>query len=116
MIKKVPKQGDIWWMNLSPTKGHEQQGKHPCYILSPEKYNRIGLCLICPITTQVKGYAGEVHLPQNLQVAGVILTDHIRNIDWEQRSLGFACNVSKDIKQAVYLRVNALVAVFGKES
>ncbi|HCT4590636.1 TPA: type II toxin-antitoxin system PemK/MazF family toxin, partial [Enterococcus faecalis] len=27
------KQGDIVYINLNPTKGHEQQGKRPCIIL-----------------------------------------------------------------------------------
>jgi len=114
MINRIPKQGEIWWMNLSPAKGHEQKGVRPCYILTPEKYNRIGLCLICPITSKKKGYSGEVLLDEGLKVVGVVLTDHIRNVDWEQRAEGFVDVVSLDTKETIYERVNVLVSLYGE--
>ena len=111
MNNRIPKQGEIWWMNLSPTKGDDQRGERPCYILSPERYNRIGLCLICPITTKAKGYSGEVILNEQTKVEGVILTDHIRNVDWEQRAVLFVCSVSDEIMKDVYIRAQVLIAL-----
>jgi len=35
----TPQRGDIIWMNFNPTRGHEQKGKRPHLILSPEPYN-----------------------------------------------------------------------------
>jgi len=55
-------------------------------VLSPSAYNgRARLALVCPITSQVKGYPFEVKLPSGLPVSGVVLADHLRNIDWEAR-------------------------------
>jgi len=74
------------WLDFTPQAGHEQAGRRPAIILSPESYNRkTGLAIACPITNQVKGYPFEVALPAGLPVAGVVLSDHVRNIDWRAR-------------------------------
>ena len=50
-----PKRGDIVWLTFTPQVGHEQAGYRPALIVSPEAYNKkVGLALVCPITTQVK--------------------------------------------------------------
>jgi mRNA interferase MazF len=55
-------------------------------VLSPEAYNkRSGLALVCPITSQVKGYPFEVALPHGLPIAGVVLADHLKSLDWRAR-------------------------------
>jgi mRNA interferase MazF len=37
--------------------GHEQSGRRPALVLSPSSYNnKVGLAILCPITSQVKGY------------------------------------------------------------
>jgi len=47
----IPKRGDIVWTNFDPAAGHEQKGKRPALILSPEKFNiHFGLALAAPIT------------------------------------------------------------------
>jgi mRNA interferase MazF len=56
-------------------------------ILSPSSYNaRAGLCVICPITSHVKGYPFEVAMPDGLPVSGVVLSDHLKSADWRVRS------------------------------
>ncbi len=86
MAKYVPSRGDIIWITFNPQTGHEQAGRRPGIVLSPENYNgRAGLALICPITSQAKGYPFEVRLPDKLPVHGVVLTDQIRSLDWRAR-------------------------------
>ncbi len=78
--------GDIVWLDFSPTHGHEQKGKRPALVLSPEKYNvRSKLMLVCPITSQQKGHPFEV--PIQAKVSGVVLADQIRSIDWTARKV-----------------------------
>jgi len=36
----------------------------------------VGLALVCPITSRIKGYPFEVPLPQGGLVQGVVLADH----------------------------------------
>ncbi len=52
----VPARGDIVWLQFNLQTGHEQAGRRPALVVSPEAYNRkVGLALMCPITTSVKG-------------------------------------------------------------
>jgi hypothetical protein len=42
-------------------------------VLSPATYNgKVGLALLCPITSRVKNFPFEVALPEGLPVSGVI--------------------------------------------
>ncbi len=89
-----PKRGDIVWLTFSPHAGHEQAGHRPALILSPGLYNKkVGLALVCPITTQVQGYPFEVPMPNGLEVSGVVLADHIKSLDWKARRARFCCTV-----------------------
>lgn len=80
----VPEAGDIVWINFSPQSGREQAGHRPALVLSPSRYNgKTSLMLACPITTQIKGYPFEVLLSGDPE--SVVLSDHIRLIDWKAR-------------------------------
>ena len=82
----VPRRGDIVWITLNPQAGHEQSGRRPAVVLSPEIYNaRVGLALFCPLTSQIKGYPWEVTIPEGLPVSGVVLSDQVRSMDWRVR-------------------------------
>jgi mRNA interferase MazF len=82
----VPERGDIVWLQFDPQAGHEQAGKRPALVLSPSAYNgRVGLAVLCPITSQQKGYPFEVALPGNLRIRGVVLADQVKSLDWRFR-------------------------------
>ena len=82
----VPERGDVVWLQFDPQAGHEQAGKRPALVLSPSAYNgRVGLALLCPITSQRKGYPFEVPLPADLRVQGVVLADQVKSLDWKAR-------------------------------
>ncbi len=98
----IPKQGDVIWINLNPQSGHEQAGKRPALVLSPAEYNKkVGLALLCPITTQIKGYPFEVLIPAGLSVSGVVLSDQIRSLDWRARNYQFICSLPKETTSEV---------------
>jgi mRNA interferase MazF len=88
----APEAGDLVWLTFDPQAGREQArrggqaGRRPALILSPSLYNRkSGLALACPITSHIKGYPFEVALPPGLPVAGVVLSDHLKSVDWRIR-------------------------------
>lgn len=86
----VPDTGDLVWLALDPQAGHEQGGRRPALVLSPREYNaKARLALACPITSQVKGYPFEVAIPPGGTIAGVVLADHVKNLDWEARKAAF---------------------------
>ncbi|QQR54444.1 type II toxin-antitoxin system PemK/MazF family toxin [Candidatus Peregrinibacteria bacterium] len=96
----IPKQGDLAWLTLDPTLGHEQKGRRPVMVVSSSTYNRIGMALICPVTSQVKGYPFEVPLKE-LQLEGAVLSDQIRAVDWQSRRLEFIEKASTSVLNRV---------------
>lgn len=108
--KYVPQAGDIIWLNFDPQAGHEQSGRRPALVLSPIEYNRkVGLCIVCPVTNEEKGYSFEVRLPRKCEVTGVILADHVKNLDWQERKAEFVCKIPEDIFADVLLKIKALI-------
>ena len=90
----VPDRGDVVWINLNPQAGHEHSGRRPAVVVSPRSYNgKVGLGLFCPITSQAKGYPFEVVIPGGLPVAGVVLADQVKSLDWRARQAEFAARL-----------------------
>jgi len=86
----VPNRGDLVWLTFDPQAGREQAGRRPALVLSPDFYNaRSGFALVCPITSQIKGYPFEVPLPQELAISGAVLVDHVKGLDWRSRRVAF---------------------------
>lgn len=85
-ISFVPDTADLVWLTFDPQAGREQAGRRPALVLSPMAYNRkAGLALVCPVTSQIKGYPFEVPVPSGYGVTGVVLADHIKSVDWRAR-------------------------------
>lgn len=90
----VPDCGDVVWLDFTPQAGHEQAGRRPALVVSPNAYNkRVGLALLCPITSQVKGYPFEVAVPSDLPITGVVLSDQVRSLDWRARNAAHICSL-----------------------
>lgn len=82
----LPGRGEIIWITYNPQAGHEQTGRRPALVLSPAAYNdKVGLAILCPITSQVKGYPFEVVIPDGLPIGGVVLSDQVKSLDWRVR-------------------------------
>lgn len=106
----VPKRGDLVWLTFDPQAGHEQAGRRPAFVLSPEPYNRkTSLFLACPVTSRVKGYPFEVALPAGLPVSGVILADQIKSLDWKERKAQFAARAGGEVIEAVAALILPLI-------
>lgn len=106
----VPRRGDIVWLSFDPQAGHEQAGRRPAFVVSPEAYNRkTGLFLACPITSKIKGYPFEVALPEDWEVGGVILADQIKSLDWKARRAKFAAKTDERVVDEVSALVLPLI-------
>ena len=107
----APRRGDVVWVSLNPQAGHEQAGRRPALVLSPIEYNeRVGLALLCPVTSQVKGYPFEVALPEDLGVSGVVLADQVKSLDWRVRQAERACTVPQAVMDEVLGKLVSLLA------
>jgi mRNA interferase MazF len=112
-VKKsyVPRRGDVIRLDFNPQTGHEQGGRRPALVLSPDEYNRtVGLVVVCPITGQQKGYPWEVEIPKSTYVYGVVLADQIKNLDWRGRRAEFVCASGSDLVDEVIEKSFALLS------
>jgi len=79
-------------------------------VLSPWAYNaKVGLALLCPITAQLKGYPFEVRIPEGLRIGGVVLSDHVKSLEWKARNAQFICALPNEVLGEVLAKLNALL-------
>ena len=106
-----PDRGDLVWVSLNPQSGHEQAGRRPALVVSPADYNRrVGLALMCPITSKAKGYPFEVSLPDNLKISGVVLSDQVKSLDWRAREAQIADVAPESTTAEVMGKLSALLS------
>jgi len=106
----VPDRGELIWLTFDPQAGHEQAGRRPALVLSPKSYNhKSGLALVCPVTSQIKGYPFEVPVPAGFRVDGVILADHVKSLDWKARKVERISRVPPPILNEVLARLAPLL-------
>ena len=107
----IPERGDVIWLDFQPQAGHEQGGRRPAVVLSPRAYNgKVGLALLVPITKQAKGYPFEVKLPAGIEVTGVVLADHVKNLDWQARRAEFICCLPPQVIEEILAKLVLLIS------
>jgi mRNA interferase MazF len=106
-----PERGDLVWLEFNPQAGHEQKGHRPAVVLSPLEYNRkVGLALVCPLTTKEKGYPFEVQISGDGENrSSVILADQVRSVDWRARSARRFGRVSEATLAEVTHKLSVLI-------
>lgn len=106
----VPGRGHAIWLSFDPQRGHEQSGRRPALVVSPASYNeKVGLALVCPITSRVKGYPFEVAMPEESGVEGVVLSDQVKSLDWEKRKAEFIGQVPGHVVGDVLAKLRTLL-------
>jgi len=106
----IPDSGDIVWIMFNPQAGHEQAGHRPALVLSPKTYNdKVGLAILCPITSQIKGYPFEVLIPEGLEVKGAILSDQVKSLDWKARKAEFVCKLPPEKYNEAVKKLSTLI-------
>src|SRR5580700_6002948 len=89
-MKQAEKRGEIWLVNLDPTLGHEQKGRRPVLIVSPEAFNRVTkLPVILPVTSggnfaRTAGFAVPL-AGAGTTTTGVVRCDQPRILDLSAR-------------------------------
>jgi len=114
----VPDTGDLIKVDFSAGRsdaeqaGPKQAGWRPAVVLSPKGYNkRSGLAIVVPVTNSIKGYPFEVDLPPGLKIAGTILSDAVRSIDWQQRRVRYFDKAPAEVLKAVRAKLAALLGL-----
>ena len=108
---RAPDRGDLIWLSFTPQSGREQAGRRPALVVSPSAYNgKVGLALVCPITSRAKGYPFEVALPNDAPVQGVVLADQLRSLDWRSRNAELIAAAPSVVVERVVQLLGALLA------
>ncbi|MFN7260140.1 MAG: type II toxin-antitoxin system PemK/MazF family toxin [Cyclobacteriaceae bacterium] len=79
------KQGEIWFVDLNPTKGSEQAGQRPVVVISGNLLNEhLTVVIVVPLTTKIKNYKGNPILNPNktngLKTESEMLVFHVRSV------------------------------------
>ncbi len=111
MVKAIaPDRGDVVLINFNPQQGREQAGKRPAVVLSPRAYNaKVGLMILCPVTSHAKGYPFEVALSPGLKTKGVVLADQVKSVDWQMRMAKIIGRVSPSVLTEIQGKLELLL-------
>ena len=110
---RIPARGDIWFTDLNPTLGKEQQGGRPVLVVSTKAFNQSGLVVICPITqggnqSRFAGFAVSL-MNTGTETQGVVMCNQPRTIDYNARHSRFVETVPEYITDEVLARLQAIV-------
>src|SRR5579871_3810867 len=84
------KRGEIWLVALDPAHGHEQKGRRPVLIVSPEAFNQVTrVPIVLPITSggsfaRMAGFA-VLLAGAGTKTAGIVRCDQPRALDQRAR-------------------------------
>lgn len=84
-----PSRGEVWLVNLDPTKGHEQAGRRPGLVVSVDLFNHgpAGLVVMLPISKVAKGvpFHVEVSPPEGgLKQRSFVKCEDVRSVAKER--------------------------------
>lgn len=108
-----PRQGEVWWTQLDPTRGGEIRKTRPALVVSNDGLHRLplGLALVVPLTTTRTGSGlhVEVRLPHGRsERVGYALPEQIRCVS-HTRLVRRIARVSPAVLEATRSRVNLLL-------
>jgi mRNA interferase MazF len=110
----LPVRGEIWAVDLNPTRGHEQAGRRPCLVISDDIYN-LGPAtkhIVLPVTSRNKGipYHLPVQPPEGgLRVRSYVMCDDVRSVSRER----FGERLGEVSKQTLELVKESLETLLG---
>jgi len=89
MMGSRPSRGEIWLVDLNPTRGHEQAGVRPGLIMSTDLFNHgpAGLVVVLPLTTRTRGVPLHIQVtpPEgNARQPSFIKCEDLRSISTER--------------------------------
>ena len=78
------KQYSLWWVELAPVRGSEQDGTRPCLVVSPDEMNAtLPVSIVVPLTTRERKYPTRVELASTVAHTGKVsyaIVDQIRTV------------------------------------
>ncbi len=113
MSASEPSRGDVWSVNLDPTRVREQAGMRPALVVSVDKFNHgpADLIVVLPITSKDKKQ--PIHVPVKppeggLPMLSFVKCEDIRSVS-KQRLKQYYGSVSAQTMAEVEKRVRILL-------
>lgn len=87
----TPLRGEVWLLNLDPTRGREQAGKRPALVISTNGFNKspADLVVVVPITSKDKGIPWHVSIepPEGgTKTKSFIMVEALRSVSTDRLS------------------------------
>ncbi len=110
-----PARGEVWYADLRPAEGHEQNGERPVLVVSTDKFNDgpSGLIITLPITKTNRNMPSYVRLDAGhggLKMTSFIICEQIRCIS-KTRLRRLCGTVDSKVMSDVGYRLNVLLAL-----
>lgn len=110
---RIPDRGEVWHLDLEPTRGGEQRGARFVFVVSPKAFNAGGLALVCPITqggaaARYAGFAVTL-MGSGTGTQGVIACNHARTLDFRARKAVFKESAPETVTSDVIARLQTLL-------
>ena len=108
------RRGEIWLVSLDPAEGHEQKGRRPVLIISPNAFNQVTkVPVVVPITSggnfaRTAGFAVSLS-GAGTKTTGVIRCDQPRALDLAARNGRKLESVPDAIMDEVLAKVGTIV-------
>ena len=112
-LMRVPERGEIWHLDLDPTRGGEQRGARFVFVVSPKAFNAGGLVLVCPVTqggaaARYAGFAVTL-MGTGCDTQGVVACNHARTLDLRARKGIYTESAPGVVTAEVIARLNTLL-------
>jgi mRNA-degrading endonuclease toxin of MazEF toxin-antitoxin module len=108
------RRGEIWLVGLDPAEGHEQKGRRPVLVISPDAFNQVTkVPVVLPITSggnfaRTAGFAVSL-TGAGTKTTGVVRCDQPRALDLSARNGRKLENVPDAITDEVLAKVATIL-------
>ena len=108
------RRGEIWMVGLDPAEGHEQKGRRPVLVISPDAFNQVTkVPVVLPITSggnfaRTAGFAVSL-TGAGTKTTGVVRCDQPRALDLAARKGRKLENVPDGVMNEVLAKVATIL-------
>jgi len=108
------RRGEIWLVGLDPAEGHEQKGRRPVLVISPDAFNQVTkVPVVLPITSggnfaRTAGFAVSL-TGAGTKTTGVVRCDQPRALDLAARKGRKLENVPVGVMDEVLAKVATIL-------
>lgn len=115
---RIPKRGDIYWIDPNPIAGREMKNRHRFVVISPKEINALGIVMTVPISSGAE-FARNNGLTVTItghDTTGVAVCNQVRSFDIEARvRQGNACYIETIDKATAEEIVSRVISIIDPE-